>query len=41
MLSTVMMRQFKMIQKNIQFWCNIKNWITCDVFIRVCGLYVM
>ena len=37
MRSTEMMRKFKQIQ-NIQFWCNIKNWIICRVFIRVCGL---
>jgi hypothetical protein len=37
MRSTEMMRKFKQIQ-NIQFWCNIKNWIICRVFIRLCGL---
>ncbi len=37
MRSTEMMRKFKQIQ-NIQFWCNIKNWIICRVFIRSCGL---
>ena len=37
MLST-MIREFKMIQNKLQFWCINKNWIICDVFIRSCGL---
>ena len=37
MLST-MIREFKMIQNKLQFWCIYKNWIICDVFIRSCGL---
>ena len=40
MRTTEMMKQYKQIQ-NIQFWCNIKNWIICRVFIRLCGLQII
>jgi len=35
---SAMIREFKMIQNKLQFWCINKNWIICDVFIRSCGL---
>ena len=41
MLSTVIRIQFKMIQNRIQFWCNMKNWITFGVLIRTCGLCIV